>query len=402
MKPTPKFLVAAAVGLACWLSSLQVQAATDLRGWAMVKGQSFWQATGQDPQPESPKGWFAAAGLWTALGAALDITTVYLERSGGNSVLTFDPDGQNFGLQDDAVWNTQAEMDQALPNTFAYKLHWTSQSQGSRVSTLGPLGADNYPASAPRIRNLAALQSLHAGQPFTVQWDAMPNGTTSDWIFVEIWDGDLLVARSPLTGQAGALDGAATAFTVSGGLPAISHTYEVYIAFVKVVKRDTQTEPGAVGVAGFAKTTGAEIRSSAWNWDSAYGPLFNAGGGWYGNPTFGWLWFSGTVGSDHWAWSTRLHGWLGRMGTSTTLWSPQFRWLNWPGTGDGMVHTSALGNVWLGSYQGTAIADGWVISERFGYVWANGDGTWFYSDTHGWLGVTPEGGIWSANEGRFL
>jgi hypothetical protein len=43
-----------------------------------------------------------------------------------------------------------------------------------------------------------------------------------------------------------------------------------------------------------------------------------------------------------------------------------------------------------------------VVSDRFGFVWAAGDGVWFYTTGHGWLGVTPDGGIWSVNEGRFL
>jgi hypothetical protein len=42
------------------------------------------------------------------------------------------------------------------------------------------------------------------------------------------------------------------------------------------------------------------------------------------------------------------------------------------------------------------------LSERFGYLWANGDGQWFYSTTYGWLGVSPDGGSWCVDEGRFF
>ncbi len=44
---------------------------------------------------------------------------------------------------------------------------------------------------------------------------------------------------------------------------------------------------------------------------------------------------------------------------------------------------------------------GWS-SERFGFVWAYGAGVWFYSTGYGWLGVTPEGGLWCVEQNRFL
>jgi hypothetical protein len=325
---------------------------------------------------------------------------VWFERNGGNDSLVFDPEDGTFGFTDDAEWNTKADMDRDAPNSFAYKLHWTSPSSGQKASTLGPLGADNYPA-APRIRNLASLQSGAAGQPITIEWDPMSNGTANDWIMLEIWDNDTQVLRTSWPGQAGALNGTSTSYTHAGGLPSPSRSYEVYLSFVKVTVRDTTTQPGGTGVAGFAASTGAEVLTSVWNYDAAYGPIFNAGGGWYGSPTFGWLWFSGSVSSDHWAWSTELQGWLGRSGSSTTLWSPQYHWLQWSGS-EGQVHTSTLGALWVGARQGAAITDGWAISDRFGYVWPVGDGVWFYSTDFGWLGVTANGGIWCVNQNRFL
>ena len=113
--------------------------------------------------------------------------------------------------------------------------------------------------------------------------------------------------------------------------------------------------------------------------------------------------------SVHWIWSTSLQGWLGITDpNSSTLWSTQFRWLT-PATDDPyLAATSTLGPIHAGVYHGTLvpdgipITDGWVVSDRFGYVWAAGDGVWFYTSIFGWLGVTADGSIWCVSEGRSL
>jgi len=150
-----------------------------------------------------------------------------------------------------------------------------------------------------------------------------------------------------------------------------------------------------VGGQTYTVTQGA----AGWVWDDLFGWLFYAGDGWYGGGAYGWMWFSG----GEWFWSSELQGWLGFTSAGgRNLWSPQFRWFTLSASDPYLAHTSTLGDVFVGQYHGASITDGWVISERFGYVWANGDGIWFYSDKYGWLGVTPDGGIWSVNEGRFL
>lgn len=163
------------------------------------------------------------------------------------------------------------------------------------------------------------------------------------------------------------------------------------------------TNPGAsfrnatITVAGeiYSVTQGA----AGWVWDDLFGWLYFAGSGWYGGGAYGWMWFSGS----EWFWSSELDGWLAVMETgSRTLWSSQFRWYTLSASDSHRAHTSTLGDVFVGRYGGAPIPDGWVVSERFGYIWAAGDGAWFYSDQHGWLGVTADGGIWSVEKGRFL
>lgn len=138
--------------------------------------------------------------------------------------------------------------------------------------------------------------------------------------------------------------------------------------------------------------------AAGWELNDVYGWLWDAGDGWYGSEALGWVWFGG-----NWAYSSNLKNWLGQTGTSRTLWSPQFRWLTLSATNDGTAQTSTLGKIYLGKYRGAAISPGWAASDRFGYVWPNGDGVWFYSTLYNsWLGVTSQGGIWCVRFGAFL
>jgi hypothetical protein len=139
---------------------------------------------------------------------------------------------------------------------------------------------------------------------------------------------------------------------------------------------------------------------AGFSWHNVFGWLYEAGGGWRHADGFGWMWFHS---GGQWIWSGTLQGWLAITDpNSRTIWSTQFRWLTPVINDPYKADVTAFGTVYLGKYYADVIADGWVLSERFGYLWANGDGQWFYSDKFGWLGLTPEGGIWCVNQGRFL
>jgi cyclophilin family peptidyl-prolyl cis-trans isomerase len=140
--------------------------------------------------------------------------------------------------------------------------------------------------------------------------------------------------------------------------------------------------------------------SAGWFTDPAVGQIWDAGGDWFGGSPYGWMWFSP---GGPWIWSGTLNGWLARTTPGArTLWSTQFQWLTPAADDRHRAETSSLGTIYIERYGGNPIQPGWVYSPRFGFVWAAGDGIWFYSSTHEWLGVTDTGGIWSVNEGRFL
>ncbi len=135
-----------------------------------------------------------------------------------------------------------------------------------------------------------------------------------------------------------------------------------------------------------------------YEFDPVFGLVYDAGGDWYWHSGFGWMWF----GPGGWIWSSSVQGWVAKMGSSQTLWSPQFRWLTPSSSDPCHATTSTLGQVHVGNQHGTPITEGFVTSDRFGFIWPAGDGVWFYSTTYGWLGVTADGGIWCVSLGRFL
>jgi uncharacterized repeat protein (TIGR03803 family) len=160
----------------------------------------------------------------------------------------------------------------------------------------------------------------------------------------------------------------------------------------------TSSRTGTIEVGGQSFT----ITQAAPGWIThiAFGSLWDTGTGWFGGSAYGWIWFHP---GGQWIWSSSLQGWLASTDpNSRALWSTQFRWLTPSATDPYLAETTSIGTIYVGKYNGANIADSWVVSPRFGYVWANGDGEWFYSDQYGWLGVTPEGGIWCVNLGKFL
>jgi hypothetical protein len=169
---------------------------------------------------------------------------------------------------------------------------------------------------------------------------------------------------------------------------------------------------GSTDLAGNPRLVGGTVDMGAyesqpgWSAHPIFGWLWSAGDRWLGGSAYGWMWFDG---GGQWIWSSSLGGWIAITDpNSRTLWSVQFLWLT-PAADDAYVATtSSLGPIHVGVYHGalipdgTPITDGWVVSDRFGYIWAAGDGVWFYSTIYGWLGVTPDGGIWCVDQARFL
>jgi sulfatase modifying factor 1 len=173
----------------------------------------------------------------------------------------------------------------------------------------------------------------------------------------------------------------------------------------------TSNQAWVPGLGSFLEATG----DGQWT-SPEYGTLGrgNETSGWMVSSIFGWTHFGPDVDTyGGWVWTERF-GWMKfvRDESGVYLWVSNFR--SWMVVNrDNSFNNFTWGrliagelNRFLSSIFGwLTIGDfgGWVFSDAFGWMWSNGDGTWFWSEGRNeWLGVTPEGGIWSTAQARFI
>jgi len=134
----------------------------------------------------------------------------------------------------------------------------------------------NLPATmtqplVPHLTNFAAIQSVDAAQPFTVQWDPIPGGGAAEYIFVQVGT----VFQTPEPGSPGALNGTASSVTIPASTLQSSRSYDGTIGFYHAVTNTFGTSYVTVAFrATFTRftlvTSGAPggslvFTNSAWN-----------------------------------------------------------------------------------------------------------------------------------------
>lgn len=135
-------------------------------------------------------------------------------------------------------------------------------------------------------------------------------------------------------------------------------------------------------------------------WHDVFGWLYRAGNGWHHADGLGWLWFDS---GGNWIWSTALQGWISITDyRARQAWTTQYGWVTFVAGDASRMVASTLGPLRVGRSATGAIPAGWVLTERFGYLWPGGDAQWFYSDQLGWLAAGAEGAVWCAAQGRWL
>lgn len=210
----------------------------------------------------------------------------------------------------------------------------------------------------------------------------LPGGTVGDMVPVSA------PAGCGWTAQAGA----AWIHTSSSG------SGDGWVSYTVDANRSSAVRTGTLTVGGQQLTVTQAPEGFVWH--EALGWLFAADDGWYHADGLGWTWFHP---GGQWLWSNRLQGWLSITDyRARRAWSTQFGWMQLPADNPARLDTELLGPVHVGTYRGQAIPDGWVVSERFGYLWPQGDAVWFYSADLGWLGATGPGRLWSVDQARFL
>lgn len=137
-----------------------------------------------------------------------------------------------------------------------------TENDGSRSVTL-ELTGDAYP-NTPTFLDFAALEAVDSSTDFTLSWSAFSIGTTSDFILVSVLDSDSNeVFSSPAFGEPGALNGASSSVILPAGTLSPESDYMVTLSFTKVADLDTSTYPGAIGLAGYYKSTQASLETTS-------------------------------------------------------------------------------------------------------------------------------------------
>jgi len=122
-------------------------------------------------------------------------------------------------------------------------------------------------------------------------------------------------------------------------------------------------------------------------------------GGWVNSARFDWMRFQEAGNGERYLWVHHLQTWLA-VNSDGSFHSFDFGFFN-PVAGSLTRYNTRIGIVTAAQSN----PRGWLISDRFGFVWFARDGTgvWFWSTNRNeWIGITAGGGLWSTAEGRFL
>lgn len=249
----------AGVGVSSYYKATRFEVRTlfdpDVRFFAVVKQQGPFRQTGDaEPVLNSDRPFrFSASvdntGPWTVTGGSLRMP------GGPTRPLGLDRDGGYL----EGAFGQLADLNTAYPDG-PYTFTFECAHDGTQTSTLSLAGAA-YP-STPRLSDWPALQAIDVTRPCTVNWDAFAGGGPEDFIAFRLADEDgELVYGTPDYGEAGALTGTAAGLVIPRDRLAPFQTYRGELQFARRSAVDTASVRGALGVAGYLKTTEFEVRT---------------------------------------------------------------------------------------------------------------------------------------------
>jgi hypothetical protein len=217
--------------------------------YGLVKGQNFIQVTDTFslPHPELPAYWQAWARHTSVIPEPSVIirtplaTEVELEPGLGGAE-TFRP------------FTAIADCDLSFP-AGSYTIRDQLSPSNSRELAL-TLPAGEYPP-APQLVNMTQM-ILQSKQPLPIRWKPLEGATAADRIIVFLEDliENTVIYRSPLPGEAGALSGTSSQFT----LPPLNLTNQfvfLAVSFIRVNTAGSIETAEATGTVGLASTTRA-------------------------------------------------------------------------------------------------------------------------------------------------
>lgn len=157
-----------------------------------------------------------------------------------------------------AAFGSQAGLDAAFPNG-SFTLALTGRNDGTKSVTLD-LAADAYPP-VPTLLQFDALQSVTAGGPLVVTWQAFTGGTVNDFVQLEVrrttGSGPETVFETAGPDEPGGLNGTTTSVTIPANFLASGQSYIGRLLFARIVDLDETSYGQGVPAIGayFRETT---------------------------------------------------------------------------------------------------------------------------------------------------
>lgn len=151
---------------------------------------------------------------------------------------------------------TREQLDASFPSG-RYTFIIDTLSEGRQQPTL------NLPASAiyppvPRVLNFPDLQAVEADQELNVSWVPFTDGTTNDYVLLEISEAgneDNIYFSSPPLLNPDVLNGTVTGVAIPADTLSYDESYTGRLLFVKRSMVNTNGYPGAVGISGYFRDT---------------------------------------------------------------------------------------------------------------------------------------------------
>ena len=251
-----KMMAPALAGLV-WLGPSTLPAA-DVSGFGALKGKKYSQSAVGTPDDTFVFFWIYSYVRMTALDSVTEATMT--PPGSGALPLWAQANSQLLELDLPGAL-TLADMNTAYPNG-NYVVDMTTAHDGPRSVTLSLTG-DTYP-NTPTFLNFAALDAVDPTAAFTLSWQAFTGGVANDFIQVRVVNSDGIEAfGTPAFGAVGALTGTATSVVLPASTLALESSFTVTLTFTKVTTRNTTTYPGAIGLAGYFKTTEVSLTTTA-------------------------------------------------------------------------------------------------------------------------------------------
>jgi hypothetical protein len=180
--------------------------------------------------------------------------------------LLADQDGDPFRFRDRFDPDDRFAFENFFPNG-TYSLFIRGRNDGDHTMTFSITG-DQYP-QPPILNDYNGAQSLPYNQYNEISWRPFVGGTASDFIQVQIEDGNgNNIWETPDFGEAGALNGLDTRTVIPARQLAPGSVYFGTIRFVKVLSSGSRQYAGVPGTAGYFTRTEFVLRAVSSTVDS--------------------------------------------------------------------------------------------------------------------------------------